>query len=649
MNVFPPKQAPIEQVLINQLPGNPLVSIIIPSYNQGRFIRDTIDSILQQNYRPIKIWVIDGASTDETIEVLESYGDISELSWVSEPDSGVVEAVNKGFARVTGDIVAIQSSDDNYLPGAIKTVVQEFHAHSDTGLIYGDTVKVDASGAELQRYRIGPWSLENLFLLKTWIPQPSCFFRRELLEVCGGWNETIPYAPDTDLWIRMAFRTQVRKIDEYLSERRIHGAQRDTQVARIYGDYSKMIKQSADIAVAPKAVQKAARAGVELFYRRYNPSGSLTKAFWHDLRAVAIYPKSFDARRFWANGVVIPLRILFSPLARTKRWLGCWLYERKQAELAIKGWFGLRWVDLCNRHEKALIGDAGDSRMVESEYTSYLTVARMFPKVGGRLAHKCFEENPLPPLTFSQVQVSTQPRLSVIIPVGGKDRLQNFLCVLNSILNQSSQDLEVVVVEHSSKPLYKDILPSGIVYLHFEMTELDAEFNKAKLLNRGVAISKAAVVMLHDADILVPLDYTKRALEKINTGFEALRPLRFLFYLSQHETAYLLANYQLKKPLEFGSVAQNSLGGSTIVTKETYFSIGGHDEEFQGWGGEDLEFLERLRTRRLFKGGFMPALHLWHPVAPKKASGHKNQSLLQKKRNVSPLERITWLQKSKVI
>lgn len=96
------KQPPLQTVPLKLLPERPLVSIVVPSYNQGRFIRDTIDSILDQDYRPLKIHVIDGASTDETAEVLRSYGNIPELDWVSEPDSGVVEAVNRGFARVGG-------------------------------------------------------------------------------------------------------------------------------------------------------------------------------------------------------------------------------------------------------------------------------------------------------------------------------------------------------------------------------------------------------------------------------------------------------------------------------------------------------------------------------------------------------------------
>ena len=94
-----------------------LLSIVVPSYNQGAYIRETLDSIFAQDYRPIEVLVLDGASKDETVEILRSY-DAPELRWWSERDRGVVDAVNKGLARASGEIIGIQSSDDTYLPGA---------------------------------------------------------------------------------------------------------------------------------------------------------------------------------------------------------------------------------------------------------------------------------------------------------------------------------------------------------------------------------------------------------------------------------------------------------------------------------------------------------------------------------------------------
>lgn len=276
---------PTGPVSLRMLDREPRVSILVPSFNQGKFIRATIDSILQQDYRLLHIYVVDGGSTDKTLDVLSSFGDIPQLSWISEHDNGVVDAVNKGFERLDGDILGIQSSDDVYLPGAISRVVREFQEHADVGLLYGDTIKVDTEGRELLKYRIGPWSLRNLLLLKTWIPQPSAFFRREMLDTCGGWDESIPYSPDTDLWIRMAFRTQVKKIDEYLSQRRMHDAQRDTNGAKIIDSYCRMIDQSPDIAASSPELQRAAQAGKYLMKIRYNPSGSDWANAWNRFRA----------------------------------------------------------------------------------------------------------------------------------------------------------------------------------------------------------------------------------------------------------------------------------------------------------------------------------------------------------------------------
>jgi glycosyltransferase involved in cell wall biosynthesis len=281
----------IAQVKLPPIAERPEVSIIVPSYNQGRFIRATIDSILSQNYRPIRIYVIDGASKDETVEVLRSYGNIPELNWVSEPDKGVVDAVNKGFARVTGEIIAIQSSDDMYMPGTVQRIVETFRSNSAVGLVYGDTMKVDADGNVLLKYQNGPFSLENLFLFRTWIPQPSAFFRREMLQACGGWDERIPYAPDTDLWIRMAYRTKVLKIDEYFSQRRMHDAQRDTQKKKIIRDYCRMIDQSQEIAGSPRRIQQAAQAGKYLLKIRYNSNGSDWSNAWNRLMAGWLYPE----------------------------------------------------------------------------------------------------------------------------------------------------------------------------------------------------------------------------------------------------------------------------------------------------------------------------------------------------------------------
>lgn len=308
-----PKTAPPEPVALPSLPAQPLVSIVVPSFKQGRFIRDTIDSILQQSYRPLTIHVIDGNSPDDTVEVLKSYGDIPELQWVSEPDRGVVHAVNKGFAQVTGDIVAIQSSDDVYLPETIAKIVETFRKNPDCGLLYGDSVKVDADGRELLRQDTAPYTLENLLTMRTWIPQPSAFFRREMLDACGGWDESIPYSPDTDLWLRMAFRTHVIKHDDFLSARRMHDEQRDTQKAKIVRDYTQMIRQSPDIAAASTKLQRAAQIGCEVIQVRY--ANTSWEQMQHKWRLRQLSPEQMPLQSVIKSGLQ-PIRDVLSKIKR---------------------------------------------------------------------------------------------------------------------------------------------------------------------------------------------------------------------------------------------------------------------------------------------------------------------------------------------
>ena len=313
MSPYPPKSSPCQTIPLTPLPEQPLVSIVVPSFNQGQFLRATIDSILSQDYRPLEILVMDGGSRDQSVDVLKSYGEIPELHWVSEKDSGVVEAVNKGFAKARGQVIAIQSSDDTYLPGAISSAVRHFQSDPSYGLVYADTVKIDAEGRELGRSASGPFSLENFLLIRTWIPQPSAFFRRELLETVGGWDDRVPYAADTDLWLRMIFRTQVQKIEEYWSQRRLHEAQRDTQVKKIVRDYTLMLTQSPDIAGAAPHIRNAALASAHLFQVRYNPHGNW-HAVWHMFQAGRCDSRVRDYTNIW-NGLV------HWPLRNTVRWI----------------------------------------------------------------------------------------------------------------------------------------------------------------------------------------------------------------------------------------------------------------------------------------------------------------------------------------
>lgn len=282
---------------LEPLPANPLVSVIVPSYNQGGFIGETLESILDQSYRPIEILVMDGASRDGTLEVLRSFDGVPELKWWSEPDRGVAHAVNKGFARASGPVCAIQSSDDAYLPGALEEAVDALRRQPPPGLVYADIVTVDENGREMFRSNTRPFRLDR-FLAKrgTSIPQPAAFFRTEIARALGGWNEAY-FNADTELWLRMVFRTDVRKVDRFWARRRRHPGQRNTRAAEIVESYGRMIESSADLAAASRRLRRAARCGRFMHAAKYNPTDSWLAPYYLRWRAVLSHPPVADAMR----------------------------------------------------------------------------------------------------------------------------------------------------------------------------------------------------------------------------------------------------------------------------------------------------------------------------------------------------------------
>lgn len=187
------------------------ISVVTPSFNQAQFIRRTIDSILGQtgdfelDYR-----VIDGGSTDGTIEILESYGD--RLRWKSEHDNGQVDAINKGLRETTGDVVGWVNSDDILLPGALARVAAALEAHPEREWVHGYCKIIDRDDREVRRwvsaykaFRARHHTLEN-FLTENYVSQMTAFWRRSVHDEIGYVDPTIRFAFDYDLFVRLASR-----------------------------------------------------------------------------------------------------------------------------------------------------------------------------------------------------------------------------------------------------------------------------------------------------------------------------------------------------------------------------------------------------------------------------------------------------------
>jgi len=295
-----------------------LISIIVPSFNQGRYIRETLDSILSQDYRPLEVLVIDGASTDDTVDVLRSYGDIPELQWWSEPDRGVVDAVNKGLARAKGGIMAIQSSDDVYVPGALSVVMAEFAADAETALIYGDVEYIDADSRPTGRTALPPFDLGDYIGKLTFIPQPAAFFRASAARAAGDWREDISYAADAEFYLRIAQQYRVQKIDRILARYRYHEAQRDKESVRVPRDWTKAIEPwTRD---ADPRIRRLSRGSVWLVRHHYTPPRQWMKRTWYSYRMLLANPALF--RQMDRRDLFPGREPIWRFLSRVKRALG---------------------------------------------------------------------------------------------------------------------------------------------------------------------------------------------------------------------------------------------------------------------------------------------------------------------------------------
>lgn len=201
--------------------ADPLVSIITPSFNQAEFLEATILSVLNQDYPQIEYIIIDGGSTDGSVEIIQRYADRL-AGWVSEPDRGQTDAINKGFARARGDILAWINSDDTYEPHAIAEAAAYLQTHPDVGLVYGDARLIDAAGNELGRFPARQTNYEKLLTGYVHIPQQASFFRGDLWRRLGPLDPTFFFAMDYDLWVRIAKVAPIRYYPRLWANFRLH-------------------------------------------------------------------------------------------------------------------------------------------------------------------------------------------------------------------------------------------------------------------------------------------------------------------------------------------------------------------------------------------------------------------------------------------
>ena len=220
----------------------PLVSVVVPCLNRAHLLRPTLQSILEQDYPRIECIVADGGSTDGTVEILKGYGD--RIQWFSERDEGHADAINKGWHRSRGDILAWLNADDMWVaPGAVSQAVAHLQAHPEVDLVFGECDAVDMEGRLIARSYRHDWDLEHAVVNCDYcIPQPTSFIRRGVLERVGWLDKSFMSKKDHELWLRIGLVGTIRSLPALLARERIgpgYLAQRGDITARACVDLTR--------------------------------------------------------------------------------------------------------------------------------------------------------------------------------------------------------------------------------------------------------------------------------------------------------------------------------------------------------------------------------------------------------------------------
>lgn len=291
----------------------PRVSVVVPSFNQGRFIEETLRSVLLQGYPNLELIVMDGGSTDETVEVLRSYEPWLTF-WVSEKDRGQTHAINKGLERVTGEIFTYLNSDDLLTPGALVAVVEGFRAHPEADVVYGRCVYISETGEE--QFTVQAKFEGFLDYLRIWdrlnrrefLTQPEVFCRTRAVVDAGGFREELRSVMDLEMWLRLLSRGHVfQPIDAPLARFRMYAAQKSSvdpgfELCRVVEEYvrgSGLVSPEEQERIL--AEMKPARA--HLLVRAGIAATILDR--WGDgvrycVAAAAAYPRIVGTYPFWA-------------------------------------------------------------------------------------------------------------------------------------------------------------------------------------------------------------------------------------------------------------------------------------------------------------------------------------------------------------
>ncbi len=284
------------------------------------------------------------------------------------------------------------------------------------------------------------------------------------------------------------------------------------------------------------------------------------------------------------------------------------------------------WISLSNRIERLVSDEGLPGVRCDWTWGSALHAPGVLPGLSRQLMRAALAEWPIE-FANRPGLVAETPKVSFIFAHSGRDRLTQLVLTIRSIYAQREVPCEVVVVDQSPMPLLA-ALPVPLTYRHLTKEAGAPEWQKTLAFNVGARLAKGSILVFHDGDVCVPTAYARELVESIDgRGFAAASLQRFLFYLDPSDTRRCEDSDGFDAGITPGSVAQNWKGGTIAITRDGFQAIGGFDERFTGWTGEDVEFFDRCLALRHCRNGYLPFVHLWHPPQPSKSGLQRERNL----------------------